>query len=142
MANKKSRTIIEICPHCDYENQFEWDVTTMGFKTVCRNCGKQLLLCDECCHAEDGLNKNACRCDWREDANGNSICFRCKKEEPLASKVYYAEWFSYIKAYRIFDPKKPQETIEYAGDLEKAKERYPEHKIIEIDKDSMHVECQ
>jgi len=80
MANTKSRTVIEVCPHCDYENEFEWDVTTMGYKTVCRKCGKQLLLCDECCNAKDGLNEIACRCDWHEDTNGNSVCFRCKEE--------------------------------------------------------------
>jgi hypothetical protein len=79
MDKTMTKTIIEVCPHCDYENEFEWDVTTMGYKTVCRKCGKQLLLCDECCNAKDGLNEIACRCDWHEDENGNSVCFRCKE---------------------------------------------------------------
>lgn len=66
------REITEVCPHCDAENQFMWDVKRNGYIAKCTTCGKEMFLCDECTHADD----NKCRkCDWHKE-NGKSVCFR------------------------------------------------------------------
>ena len=75
------RTVIEVCPECDAENEIVWDVETMGYEAYCPVCGAQMLLCDECIHAEDGLNENSSSCDWHKDKGGRSVCFRCKNTE-------------------------------------------------------------
>lgn len=67
---------VEICPHCMSENTYPiWDVNVKGFVAVCSYCGKEIFLCDECIHAEDGLNKNSCGCDWCKTEYGGK-CFR------------------------------------------------------------------
>lgn len=67
---------IEPCPHCGEENVYPmWDVNEKGFVAICRQCGKEIMLCDECIHHEDGLNKNSCGCDWHETECGGK-CFR------------------------------------------------------------------
>lgn len=67
---------IEICPHCDSENVYPmWDVNTKGFVAVCKHCGKEILLCDECIHHEDGLNANSMGCNWCKTKCGGK-CFR------------------------------------------------------------------
>ena len=58
-----------------------WNAETMGYKIFCPVCGKQMMLCDECIHADDRLNENCSGCDWREDEEGNPMCFRCKQED-------------------------------------------------------------
>lgn len=60
--------IVEVCPHCDAENVQMWNVDTMGFVTTCSECGKKILLCDECMHRDDNV---LCRCDWWDGK-----CFR------------------------------------------------------------------
>lgn len=72
--------ITETCPHCEHVNVFEWNVSTMGYQAHCVFCGKPLLLCDECIHADDGLNAECRGCDWHATEDGKS-CFRCKKKE-------------------------------------------------------------
>lgn len=59
--------VTEICPHCEAENTMVWDVKRDGYEAFCSHCGKKMMLCDECLHADD--NKG---CDWR-----NGTCFRC-----------------------------------------------------------------
>lgn len=81
IADNFSRCVVEVCPHCDSENEIVWDVETMGYKAYCPVCGKQMMLCDECIHSEDGLNENSSGCDWHEDEEGNSVCFRCKRKD-------------------------------------------------------------
>ena len=67
---------VEVCPHCEGENVYPmWDVNEKGFVVVCEHCGKEILLCDECIHHEDELNKNSCGCDWCETECGGK-CFR------------------------------------------------------------------
>lgn len=67
---------IETCPHCDGENIYPmWDVNVKGYIAICEYCGKEHFLCDECIHAEDGLNENSCACDWRKTECGGK-CFR------------------------------------------------------------------
>lgn len=67
---------IEVCPHCGEENIYPmWDVNVEGYVAICNYCNKEILLCDECIHAEDELNSNCMRCDWRETKCGGK-CFR------------------------------------------------------------------
>jgi hypothetical protein len=55
---------VEVCPHCDSENVYPmWDTEVSGFVAVCKTCGKEIFLCDECQHTvcEDGEPHD---CDW------------------------------------------------------------------------------
>lgn len=54
----------------------------------------------------------------------------------------HAEWIPHMKAYRLFNPNSPQKAVEYVADLDKARDRLTSYSIVEIDKDTMHVECQ
>lgn len=54
------RTVYEYCPHCEDEIEMEWDVENDGYQTVCPNCGKTLMLCDECLHGEGSCGQ----CDF------------------------------------------------------------------------------
>ncbi|MBQ9531617.1 MAG: hypothetical protein IJR70_06055 [Eubacterium sp.] len=55
-----------------------------------------------------------------------------------------AEWIPYMKAYRIYDPHKPQRTIAYSDDdidrLDEIARENGYDGISECDSDSMHVE--
>lgn len=68
---------VEPCPFCEAENVYpNWDTTKQGFKAVCRECGEEIMLCDECLHADDNPSGH---CDWHEELEkGFSIgkCFR------------------------------------------------------------------
>lgn len=66
------KTEVEMCPHCEHENEFRLDVEKYGYQTVCSNCGKELMLCDACMHSEDN---ESMYCDWSEEYN----CFRAPK---------------------------------------------------------------
>ncbi len=44
------RTASELCPHCNYENEFQWDTEVDGFKAYCPHCGNIMMLCDLCLH--------------------------------------------------------------------------------------------
>lgn len=69
---------VEICPHCMSENTYHmWDVNEKGFVAVCSCCGKEIFLCDECIHAEDGLNENSCGCDWHKTEMRWQVFQRC-----------------------------------------------------------------
>ena len=72
---------VEMCPHCGKESVYPmWNVDEKGFVAICEHCGKEILLCDECMHHEDGLNENACGCNWRETECGGK-CFRGTTKE-------------------------------------------------------------
>jgi len=49
----KSYMVTEWCPHCENENTMEWDPEKEGYVAFCAHCGKKMLLCDECTHADD-----------------------------------------------------------------------------------------
>ena len=67
---------VEMCPHCDSENVYHmWDVHEKGYVVKCNYCGKEILLCDECIHTEDGLNENSSNCDWCKTKYGGE-CMR------------------------------------------------------------------
>ena len=62
----------------------------------------------------------------------------------LPETQWHAEWLPYMKAYRIFNPKKPQDTIAYVDDLDEARQQAKdEHnaRIALCDADTVHVEC-
>lgn len=64
---------IEVCPHCDNENVYtDWDVEIKGYVAVCKHCGKEIMLCDECLNNEDNPSQN---CDWRK-TNCGGKCWR------------------------------------------------------------------
>lgn len=68
------REIVEVCPHCEAENYIEWDLMKNGYVVKCNECGKEMMLCDECRHVDDNLNQI---CDGK-NVNGEWVCFRGK----------------------------------------------------------------
>lgn len=75
---RETRTeAVECCPKCGGENIFpNWDVESQGYEAVCHECGAEMMLCDECLHADDNP---AGRCDWSECGG----CFRKRKDTGL-----------------------------------------------------------
>lgn len=62
--------VSEVCPHCDATNDLEWNVETQGYIIKCQECGKEMMLCDEClCHEDSKC------CDWHVEGD-KSVCFR------------------------------------------------------------------
>ena len=54
-ADDRTYIVTEMCPHCMNEIEMRWNTDTEGFKAFCPVCGKRLMLCDECLHAEDSI---------------------------------------------------------------------------------------
>lgn len=55
-----------------------------------------------------------------------------------------AEWIPYMKAYRLYNPKRPQDTVAYENDLDATKKRAKQEgydDIVICDADTMHTEC-
>ena len=55
-----------------------------------------------------------------------------------------AEWIPFMKAYRLYDPEHPQQTIAYEDDEDEAEAHAIENGydgIVICDADTMHVEC-
>lgn len=53
---------VEVCPACEAENTYpNHDVEKDGYKVRCKSCGREIMLCDECMHAD-----NDRFCDWHE----------------------------------------------------------------------------
>lgn len=73
--------VVETCPHCEAENLWEnLDPVACGYKTICPECGKTMMLCDECMHANDNPLQ---KCDWRGEfgeEHGWGKCFRNSEE--------------------------------------------------------------
>lgn len=60
------------------------------------------------------------------------------------TKKLHAEWIQWAKAYRLYDPKNPQETVAYAENMDTARSYAKKGGYIGIslcDADTMHVEC-
>ena len=71
---------VEVCPHCDSENVYPmWDTEILGFVAVCKHCGKEILLCDECQHTilQDGEVHD---CDWCKTECGGKCQRGCTKD--------------------------------------------------------------
>lgn len=73
----RSFTVTEWCPHCESEIEMTWNVEDRGYKAFCPVCGKRLMLCDECQHADDALP-----CDY--DRETDSCRFNQKKKRKRA----------------------------------------------------------
>lgn len=43
---EKEMDVVELCPHCDTENAVKANPGQMI--TICKNCGKAIVLCDKC----------------------------------------------------------------------------------------------
>lgn len=72
---------VEVCPFCGAENVYRGWKTEDGYKARCHSCGAEIMLCDECCHADDNPGH---KCNWREndyyhtdtDISEVGMCFR------------------------------------------------------------------
>lgn len=70
---------VESCPFCGAVSAFDnYDVSISGYIVKCQSCGEEMMLCDECRHADDNT---AMRCDWhscpsRNGRNMRGMCFR------------------------------------------------------------------
>lgn len=69
--------ITERCPHCETEVSLFWNTEQQGFVIYCPNCGKPILLCDECKHT-DGETHD---CDWSSETG------RCHRSKPMSPAV-------------------------------------------------------
>ena len=70
---------VEVCPHCDSENVYPmWNTEVSGFVAVCKTCGKEIFLCDECQHTilQDGEVHD---CDWCQTECGGKCHRGCTK---------------------------------------------------------------
>lgn len=65
----RNEEVTEVCPFCECEITVNWNPETRGYEIFCPNCGRKMLLCDACMHAEDG---GITICDWTEKGG----CFR------------------------------------------------------------------
>ncbi|MCI8351949.1 MAG: hypothetical protein HFJ86_12445 [Oscillospiraceae bacterium] len=90
--DNRTYTVTEVCPHCESEIEMRWDTDTQGFKAFCPVCGKRLMLCDECIHAEDNSGG---RCDFDSEKDG---CWRNPPENPPLDSTGKSE-FDYILEY-------------------------------------------
>lgn len=63
---------VETCPHCGEEVEINWCTKENGYEVYCPYCGKKIMLCDECMHANDNVTQ---KCDWCKETG----CFRNKK---------------------------------------------------------------
>lgn len=73
---------VESCPDCGFEeNLYPNHVPEKdGYKAVCGHCGKEILLCDACMHADDNPSG---KCDWLEGKG----CFRTN-QKPVRVTFY------------------------------------------------------
>ena len=79
--------IVEPCPECGCEAIWHTDKSPeeLGYKLYCPYCGNELMLCDECYHADDNPYHI---CDWHGklvDGEYTEVtCFRMRGEKPDA----------------------------------------------------------
>lgn len=60
------------------------------------------------------------------------------------AKRLNAEWIPWMKAYRLYDPQNPQQTVAYEDDEDDAERHAIENGydgIAICDADTMHIEC-
>ena len=75
----------------------------------------------------------------------SSIFFlkKYEKEDLAMEKRLNAEWITYMKAYRLYDPRHPQQTVAYEDSEEAAKEHAVANGydgLVICDADTMHIE--
>lgn len=70
---------VESCPFCGTDSIFDnIDVESNGYVVKCQHCGEEIMLCDECMHADDNIDQ---KCDWhicfnRVGTKARGICSR------------------------------------------------------------------
>ena len=79
--------VSETCQHCGFDAELAWDTEAYGYNIFCPNCGKEMMLCEMCKHAQDNL-KGYCDFRWINKEKTEGICFR-RLEQML--KTAYAE---------------------------------------------------
>lgn len=81
--SEKEFDVTETCPFCESENIFwGWNVEERGYVANCKYCGRPVMLCDECKHADDNLKM---RCDWHMEGT-KCVCFRGSYEMAMSTK--------------------------------------------------------
>lgn len=66
--SEENMEVVEICPHCDTENEFIAAPEQMI--GTCSKCGKRIVLCDKCCMLNPSLNDRPCdNCKFCDLAN-------------------------------------------------------------------------
>lgn len=78
MDNKENKLyeIVDVCPHCDYENVYRVPLEEAGKPIrACHRCGRKIFICSEC---DDCVNFGLC--DWHENPDGSSECYRGRIE--------------------------------------------------------------
>lgn len=75
--------VVELCPNCGGEVEMVWDIKEDGYEIYCPYCGKKMMLCDACMHANDfkGCGYDCIRQNkfkvidwyWERDADGVPI---------------------------------------------------------------------
>lgn len=62
--------VVEVCPHCDYENVYKVSIAVVGRPIrTCKKCKKKIFICSECEQLNDYDN-----CDWHENPDGSCEC--------------------------------------------------------------------
>ena len=78
--------VFELCPHCGLEAHLFWDIEADGYKAYCPNCGKRLMLCDECMHGH-GNDCGSCDYDTAEyfqrDTSARGVFLRSRLRDAL-----------------------------------------------------------
>ena len=112
------REIIETCPHCDAENNFEWDVERNGYLATCQECGNPLFLCDECLHADGEFSDD---CNWHHELGGDgklySACKRGRYLDPDQSENLINRLREKSKKEVSMSRPKPIYTLEIAREI-------------------------
>lgn len=87
MDNKKNELyeIVEVCPHCDYENVYRVPLEEAGKPIrACHRCGRKIFICSEC---DDCVNYGLC--NWHENPDGSSECYRGRIDAHFAEGDWY-----------------------------------------------------
>lgn len=68
-------TVTEFCSECETEVEMSWNPKVSGFAAFCPYCGKRLMLCDACRHADEyDAGDPTVNCDQDKDG-----CCRTRK---------------------------------------------------------------
>ena len=81
METKKTKDIVEVCPHCDHEAEFN-GVNLEAQYGSCPQCGKLVHFCDECMYNHD---------DHCNPMDPTSYCHKHYTKEPIGWKEYEEE---------------------------------------------------
>lgn len=49
--------------------------------------------------------------------------------------VLFGEWVNYMGAFRLYDPKHPEQTVAYVDSMEDAERQHPEYEYVLVSED-------